>query len=275
MIHIATVHWQTDQWIDIQLQYLRRFLSQPYKVYSFLNSISKQHYSKFFYVCDEPIENHSIKLNLLAEIICLQAKETDILLFIDGDAFPISPLYPFLETALSDYPLTAIVRSENLSDIQPHPSFCATTVGLWKELKGDWKKGYTWKDSREIFVSDVGGNLLQQLEKKNIPWLSLYRSQSLEKHPLWYGIYHEVIYHHGAGFRPPSSRKDIASASYYLKLLQMAESKSRSIQFRISNLFQRTLEKQISRKQLSVHDRMYDEIVKNANFFLNIKKNDI
>ncbi len=62
MLHILTVHWNDDKWIDIQLDYLRKHIRQPYKVYAFLNNISVEHRKKFFYSSIEPIKEHAIKL---------------------------------------------------------------------------------------------------------------------------------------------------------------------------------------------------------------------
>jgi hypothetical protein len=50
-------------------------------------------------------------------------------------------------------------------------------------------------------TSDVGGNLLRSLELSETPWVQVLRSNHHELDPLYYGIYGETIYHHGAGFR--------------------------------------------------------------------------
>jgi hypothetical protein len=50
-------------------------------------------------------------------------------------------------------------------------------------------------------TSDVGGNLLRSLELSNTPWVQVLRSNRKDLDPLYYGIYGETIYHHGAGFR--------------------------------------------------------------------------
>lgn len=265
MIHIATVHWQKDQWIDIQLSYLEKHLAEPFKVYAFLNEIPHHHYQKFHFVCDEPIEDHPVKLNILARIIEAQADDDDLLIFLDGDAFPIAPIDAFLEKTLKTHPLTAIVRAENLSDFQPHPSFCATTVGFWKKLRGDWKKGYCWKDSTGMLITDAGGNLLKQLQEKAVNWLPLYRSQSVDKHPLFFGIYHSIIYHHGAGFRPPEERIDTSKGPFWIKYLWLAHSKSRSLEFILSNLLDKAVEK-IAKQNENVHLQIFRKIQENPVF---------
>jgi hypothetical protein len=210
MIHILTVHWKDDSWVDIQSEYLERNLASPYLSYAFLNYLPKDHSEKFFYSSTEGIQDHAVKLNLLADMASLNAdSDNDILLFIDGDAFPVNEISEFLQQGLSDYPLVAIQRVENNGDMQPHPCFCATTVGFWKEIGGDWKEGYKWLNSKGDSVTDVGGNLLGKLEEASVSWLKILRSNKVNLHPLWFGLYGDMIYHHGAGFRSPVSRQDM------------------------------------------------------------------
>lgn len=209
MIHIATVHWKTDKWIDIQLSYIEKHFKSDYRVYAFLNDVPGSHSHKFYYTNTEPIDQHAIKLNLLAERIGWNGKDEDIIVFLDGDAFPISDdIEPFLRSKVEKHKVIAIQRVECDGDLHPHPSFCATTIGFWRQINGDWKMGHSWKDARGLTITDVGGNLYLQLTQLNINWLPLRRSNKKNLHNLWFGIYENLIYHHGAGFRIPISRID-------------------------------------------------------------------
>lgn len=212
MVHIVTVHWRDDRWIDVQLKYLRANIRTfPFKVYAFLNGLRVDHSSKFFYSSTEPIASHAVKLNLLADMAAFNAEhDEDLLIFIDGDAFPVGDVIEFARSKLSEYPLIAIQRRENAGDIQPHPSFCLTTIGFWKEIKGDWKPGFKWRNSRGDYVTDIGGNLLKILAERSISWFPMLRSNRRDLHPLWFGLYEDIVYHHGAGFRPAVSRADVA-----------------------------------------------------------------
>lgn len=267
MIHIATVHWQTDKWIDLQLHYLKQNIASPFKVYAFLNGIKDYHYAKYSFVCDEPLEDHGIKLNLLAKFISQQAADSDILIFLDGDAFPIAPLDSFLTATLLESPLSAILRKENLSDQQPHPSFCTTTIGFWNQINGDWKEGYCWKDQTGVLVTDIGGNLLKKLKDYSIDWKHILRTRSLRNHKLWYGIYDDIIYHHGAGFRDPLSRLDLASGPAWLRYYQYAVSKSRSLHVRLNRSWEKISIKRIGTKHQQEHDEMYSLISSNRDIF--------
>lgn len=209
MIHVVTVHWVDDRWVDLQLSYLQRHIAAPFKVYAFLNYLGADHRGKFFYASTENIQSHAVKLNLLADMAAFHASDPgDWLVFIDGDAFPIGDVVAYGREKLSRYPLVAVQRRENLGDIQPHPSFCLTTVGFWKEIGGDWKEGHKWKNDAGWPVTDVGGNLLAILERRGIDWFPMLRSNKKDLHPLWFGIYDDLVYHHGAGFRAARSRID-------------------------------------------------------------------
>lgn len=180
---------------------MNRFIRLPFKTYAFLNGIEKDYSNYFFYSSFEEIKDHATKLNLLADMVLFSAKDDDFLFFLDGDAFPINSIEDHFISKIKNYKLVAIQRLENNGDIQPHPSFCATQVGFWKEIKGTWHKGYKWKDNQGDLVTDVGGNLLKILQDKHIDWYKMLRSNRKDIHPLAFGIYDNLIYHHALGFR--------------------------------------------------------------------------
>jgi hypothetical protein len=201
VINIATVHWQSARWIEAQLHYVDRSLDVPYRVFAALNGIEDPRLWERFHFAADLEGGHASKLNQLADIIAKDSEPDDILVFLDGDAFPVGPLSPWLEDTLRRFPLTAIRRDENLGDCQPHPSFCATTVGLWQEIEGDWRAGGTWINTAGREVADVGGNLLYNLRERQIDWLPLLRTNTNNPHPVWFGVYDHRVYHHGAGFQ--------------------------------------------------------------------------
>lgn len=201
MIHIATVHWRSDRWIDIQLRYLERNLDQPYRVYAWIDEGMRGQASKFFYATDVAVDRHELKLTLLGDLVAHAAADDDEIMFIDGDAFPIAPIGPFLRDKLERYPLVAVRRDENNGDPQPHPSFCVTTAGFWRGLPGDWRRGHTWTNPQGKQVTDVGGNLLGLIEHAGIEWYPMLRTNRVNPHPLQFGVYEDLVYHHGGGFR--------------------------------------------------------------------------
>jgi hypothetical protein len=214
MIHIATVHFGSERWIEIQRRYLDRFITEPFRVYASLERVPAG-FESFFDVVVPSYGRHPGKLNHLGHVILNDADPQDLIFFLDGDAFPIAdpvgPVMHRLETAS----LTAICRLENGGDHQPHPSFCAVRASVWADLGGDWSEGYplpgrvpplaSWGEG----VSDIGANLLYLLESSGTAWSPILRSNRRNLHPVLFGIYGGFLYHHGAGFRRPVTRHDI------------------------------------------------------------------
>jgi hypothetical protein len=205
MFHIVTVHWRSPEWIEPQLRFIGRYFPPGTQVYASLNGIDAGFRSQFAYADDLP-GNHPTKLNALAAIVTATASPDDHLVFIDGDAFPIAPITPAI---LGGLPIAAVRRDENLRDPQPHPCFCVTTVGLWNDIGGDWRSGYTWTNSLGYRTTDTGGNLLGILRARNIAWRPLLRTNRVDLHPVWFAVYDDLVYHHGAGFRYPLARSTL------------------------------------------------------------------
>jgi hypothetical protein len=207
------VHFGSPDWLVIQARYLRRHISVPYQTWASLQNIDPSYSSYVDRVIDQSGQ-HSDKLNHLAIEIMNEAAADDLLMFLDGDAFPIADPMPLISDGLATAPLIAVRRQENGGDPQPHPCFCVTTVGAWRRLGGDWSQGYSWVNAAGELVSDVGGNLLRQLELTQTPWVEVLRSNRRNLDPVFFGVYGDAVYHHGAGFRGFShlSRLHIALA---------------------------------------------------------------
>jgi hypothetical protein len=208
VLYVATVHFQTAKWIDVQQSYLRRNILEPFKTFGVLDGIDEEYHSRFDRVVAAK-GSHEGRLNLLAEEISVVAEPDDVLMFLDGDAFPVADPMPTIHGALASTSLIAVQRSENHGDRQPHPCFCAVTVGEWRRLHGDWSAGYVWTSDLGLPTSDVGGNLLGILERGKIEWTPLVRTNKRNDHPLWFGVYGDIVYHHGSGFRQPFARVDL------------------------------------------------------------------
>lgn len=207
MLHVATVHHRSPRWLAVQRSYLDRHLTEPFRVVASLEGVDESLHA----LVDEVVPSagkHAGKLNLLAHVVAQTASPDDVLVFLDGDAFPIADPMPTIRDALARTPLVAVRRDENVGDRQPHPCFCATTVGFWTSLPGDWSAGGPWTNAAGEVVSDVGGNLLWLLERDGIEWTPLLRTNRVDLHPVWFAVYGGIVYHHGAGFRRMISRAD-------------------------------------------------------------------
>jgi hypothetical protein len=200
VLHIITVHYRSPQWIEIQTRHLREHIKVPYRTWTSLERIDPAYAVHFDRVFDQR-GRHPGKLNHLAMEISHEGSDDDLLMFLDGDAFPIADPMPLIDDALRRAALVAVRRVENVNDPQPHPCFCVTTVGTWRSLPGDWSGGYTWKGEKGRRVTDVGGNLLRALELTDTPWVEVLRSNKQNPDPLFFGVYGDAVYHHGAGFR--------------------------------------------------------------------------
>jgi hypothetical protein len=123
-------------------------------------------------------------------------------MFLDGDAFPIADPMPLIEEALARAPLLAVRRAENVEEPQPHPCFCVTTVGTWRSAarRLDGRSDVD-RSARNCRRATSAANLLRRLELTQTPWVQVLRIQPQEPRPLYFAIYGDAVYHHGAGFR--------------------------------------------------------------------------
>lgn len=216
MIHIIVIHFKTSKWIDIQLKQIEKHFTN-YKIWTYCDEFDiSQHQHKFYFCQNSKIEknkhgyiDHMLKLNSLTDIVLNHdtTQADDLLVWLDSDSFPVNNFDSYAPKKLAKYPLIAINRRENKGDIIPHPSFACTTVSFWKKFKLNWS-GVPGKTSRinKHGLHDPGGKLYQDLLKNDIDWYRLRRTKSLTKHEVFFTIYDNFIYHHGAGSRPKGSR---------------------------------------------------------------------
>jgi hypothetical protein len=200
LLYVATAHYGSPRWIEIQVDHLRRHISVEFQTWASIEGIDPAFASHFDRTVEQ-LGSHSGKLNHLAMEILGQADDDDLLMFLDGDAFPIADPMPTIETALSQAALLAVRRAENVDQPQPHPCFCVTTVRTWRSLPGDWSSGPIWPGGRGWDVTDVGSLLMRALELAGLRWVELLRSNKHDLDPLYFAVYGDLVYHHGAGFR--------------------------------------------------------------------------
>jgi hypothetical protein len=200
LLYVATAHYSSPRWTAIQTSHLREHISVPFQTWASLELIDPSHGRHFDRVVEQ-LGSHAGKLNHLAMEICEQAEDDDLLMFLDGDAFPIADPMPLIADGLARAPLVAVRRAENVNQPQPHPCFCVTTVGFWRRLPGDWSAGPSWPGGQGWEVTDVGSLLMRKLEAAGIPWVEVLRSNRKDLDPLYFAVYGDIVYHHGAGFR--------------------------------------------------------------------------
>jgi hypothetical protein len=182
-------------------------MNAPYRLVASLNGIEDPGVRGLFDIAKDVEGEHPEKLDLLAGMVAEDAEPSDVLVFLDGDAFPVQPLFPWLGDALERHGLVAVQRRENCEDRRPHPSFCATTVKFWKEVGASWGV-QPWTSTSGVEFTDAGGLLAANLRENAVDWLPLVRTNTSNPHPLWFAVYGHRIYHHGAGFRSRVSKVD-------------------------------------------------------------------
>jgi hypothetical protein len=199
-INIATVHWKSSFFQDVQHRHIASNLGD-FRMWAFTDRIREkrpQDDNMYHFHKDSGETNHLVKLDMLADFIVADAPNEDVILFMDGDAWPIRPAQGFIEESLASCPVGAVVRLEN-GERYPHPSFLFTTVGYWKEAGLSWKGGEIDGKKYDInFISAV-------LRKRKQEWIRLKRTGGLADHPVFFSVYGDMVYHHGAGFRVPVS----------------------------------------------------------------------
>ena len=227
MIHIITNHHETLKWLGVQANYLSANTTANYRVYcgttdildpATLNSTHETVGMSEKYCFDlltTVINNHGDKLNSLASLIDTEEGigEDDIIIFLDPDAFPIERGWnERIKEWLQQVPVLAISREENPEPLlkpdqkpYPHPCFLATTLKFWKE------NNLSWEIDPAQGASCAGVLLKKWLDENQIQWGKMLRSNCSNLHPLNFGVYGGLIYHHGSGNRPTYDSVDIWS----------------------------------------------------------------
>lgn len=217
MIHLATIHHRSDAWVEMQTARLARHTAAPYRSYASLDGLDRDRSGAFDRAVELGVEMPPYeKLDRLGALMLADADDEDLIGFIHGDCFPIAEWTAPIEQMLARTPLVAVLRTENAGEPIPHPSFAVARAGFWRELAPTWAPGPRWSTG-EVEVTDVGAELWQRLEREGIEWTPLRRSNAVDLHPLWFGVYGDLVYHHGAGFRRPVSRADVAGTRLWSK----------------------------------------------------------
>jgi hypothetical protein len=182
----------------------------PFKLYGHIYPYDFKEdrlYPQFNHIESTPVKDHATKLNLLSEIICSRAKANDIIMLLDGDAFPCDFVDSDFLKIVDNNIFGAIQQAECFDEPIPHPSFFIARVDSYLKHKFDWTPGPHWGTTQGEFT-DVGARIWEYAFKNNYFWYPLKRTNKHNIHPLWFGVYEDKIYHHGAGFRNPISKID-------------------------------------------------------------------
>jgi len=218
MIQIITVHHETDDFMNLQAAFLKTYTKNPYTVHCGMGGIPEEvrGYAENFNshtfklvttipgVPDGIGKRHWYRLNYLFHQMLEfdDYDDTDILIFLDSDAFPVVAGWDEkIKEYLQDHQAAAIHRIENIEPRlkekykpYPHPCFFATTVKFWRENNLGW-------GIKPPEVEGTGPLLKIFFDENGHKMKQLLRTNCFNLHPLFYGVYDDMIYHHGCGNR--------------------------------------------------------------------------
>jgi hypothetical protein len=274
MIHILTSHVFDDTWIDLQIDHIKKHTKEPFKIYSIYDCVSVEEFDKHKHKWDyaeqltknelslemqDPL-GHPYKLHYLVDVMAKDADlENDWLVFLDGDAWPISDDWiSHLTSKAKDHVVCSLKRLENDGECRPGSPFLICQPKFWIENKLTWyPEGCYYIDTNGRKVKDVGCKLMHQLQDLNVDWYPLLRSNKKNFHRLWFGIYDNIIYHHSKGFgRNPEECKTQERDAWYVSYLDMQENPGKSF-------------KEIGMKNKKLSDEWYELLKQNPEEFYN------
>lgn len=248
MIHVITVHHKSDKFIDLQLENLARTGDQyniwyvldevdwpalplPERIHQ-VNKINPPHRPENM----TDARDHAQRLDYAFNILALKQvddrswppiEDDDLVMFLDGDAWPVKRnIEQWARNLLDDYVFVAVRRTE-FGHVQPHPSFLITTVQRWRN-----HSNFTWKVTRRIDKPnkvDIGMALYNEAVERRLPWLALDYINAWEPYTNLASLYGidrggfgpiPVVYHHGRGFRSNKSVQLIYQAAANGKSLE-------------------------------------------------------
>lgn len=240
MIHIISIHAngasdkQEDgiKFLHLQLMYLKLFTQEPFKVYigirenlkeEVLDRLSKFTWSKDLYEIftfdilqsDQP----PIRLNYLYDKVLENQKsfdEDDLIVFMDCDAWGLWEWDKEVRRLLISNDAVSVERRENPEPLMgeedkpyPHPCFFATKANFWKQ---NYDNGLKWgwnQNSNSIDLNNWLPALKHWFKRHNKKYHPLIRTNCMNLHPLNFGVYGDIVYHHGAGTRIKYDSVDI------------------------------------------------------------------
>ncbi len=264
-VRIVSVHTGDTDWVGQQGAQVSRNVDLPFSLYTSVNDGLEEETSKSWHAATgrEPVYvvsnssvmaaervaysrsiltapdsiNHGVQLHHLAKRACHElAHKDDVLLFLDADAWPLSNLreeiLPILDDENNGVDLVAVRRSVEGMALWPHPSFAATTCGVWHKYNLSWSlpphgkvpiaykellEGRIWKASEGLLCHskpnlDTGAPLWSVFNDTSHNWVALERINRLDLDPLFYGVYGRetgkpLVYHQGAGSRVAATSK--------------------------------------------------------------------
>ena len=210
MIRILTIHHETDRFLNLQRKYIEKY-TNDYIVYCGYTKFNPPNLGENNRNIDlnQTTLHHAGRLNhMFNNVVKKEGNDEDILIFMDSDTFPIVGNWvDVIVKNLKINPITAIQRKENSAaglgckpELHPHICFFSTTIGFW--VKNNLTIGG---------VPNTAYNIGEWLKANNLDFTKILRSNAIDLHPLYFGVYENILYHHGSGNRIPYDGVDICN----------------------------------------------------------------
>lgn len=165
----------------------------------------------------DKVESHQKALSVLVEFF----RHTDHthLLVLDSDAWPVRDDWvEIADNIIGDRFYTAVMRTENYDDF-PHPSACFIRRSFVDYID------FGFKARSNLYgqtISDVGTAMPQSVDGV-MAWVPLLRTNKWNPHPVCFGVYGDLFYHHGAGSRGPRPGFRVIGTGVYSHVLKRQE----------------------------------------------------
>ena len=226
MIHIYTLHFKDDYWVDLQIKSFKKYIKVPYKSYAIFSHMNQEMYDRrkddfdYFEVREKGRHIHkggnyhpTDGNRHIFPVIKQNLEAGDIVIRIDSDAFFVDDVNEKFVDKVINKKFLAMYEPEHewdLNYIAPHPAFYA--------FRGEYlNQGLdaAMSEMVEDGHSNWWGLLMNWYKENKIDWYPLKRSNQINLHPIYFGIYDNLVYHHFAGSRDKVTRVDRKKAQEF------------------------------------------------------------
>lgn len=197
---VYTDHVRSPDWYKLQMKFIEKN-TDDFDHCVFVNGtgnyFEKSQVIGYGYIANDISQqsyNHLFGLKMLLDYFRRNSEQYDNFAILDSDCFPIKQ--DWVELLLRNgYDASINIRYENL-DVFPHPSIVFFNKFLLDKIDFDVldTTNLIGETYRELQVLINGNN--------NKQWFfPILRTNRINYHPIMYGIYYDMFYHHGAGSR--------------------------------------------------------------------------
>ncbi len=215
-MHILTQHFGTDAWFEIQKNHLEKYTlkKERYKVYlaTYKTSIPDSFILPPNYVHinlnEHPEfrnEHYLIIEEAYEKFVKPHAKDNDIIIYMDNDAFPCDSWEDKLESYLTENDICAVYRYEDRGLDQPDQYFPYPHLCFFS-FKKKTRDMYGFKHEIPEGFPCPGFTICDVIRQNNLKVKELIRTNKFNSHNVMFGIYDDMIYHHSSGSRAKVGR---------------------------------------------------------------------